>query len=142
MAGEANLVCITRIAGADLSAKQYTAVKQNSSGQVVAAGAGEKALGILQNKPTSGQAATVAVGGVSKWIAGGVVAPDAEVAADADGKAKTAVANTTDTQVGAAADPLLGSYILGRNLTAANSVQNQVIEVLLTHTGASPGTVS
>ncbi len=142
MAGEANLVCITRIAGADLRTKQYYAVKQNSDGEVVLAGAGEKALGILQNAPNENQAATVAVAGISKWVAGGVVAPDAEVAADASGKAKTAVANVTDTQAGSATDPLLGSYILGRNLTLANSADGQVIEVLLTHTGASPGTVS
>lgn len=142
MAGEANLVCITRIAGADLRTKQYYAVKQNSDGEVVVAAAGEKALGILQNAPNENQAATVAVAGISKWVAGGVVAPDADVASDASGKAKTAVANVVDTQAGSATDPVLGSYVLGRNLTLANSADGQIIEVLITHTGATPGTVS
>jgi len=60
-----NSVSIT--AGADLSALQYTFVKLNSSGQVVAATAiGDVVLGVLQNAPTSGKTAEVCVHGVTK----------------------------------------------------------------------------
>lgn len=56
------------IAGADLSAKQFYIVKiDTSTGKVVLTdSAGEKALGVLQNAPTAGQAALVRVFGVSK----------------------------------------------------------------------------
>lgn len=56
---------VSAAAGADLSALQYHFVKLNSSNQVVAAGANEKTLGILQNVPTSGQTARVRVSGLS-----------------------------------------------------------------------------
>jgi hypothetical protein len=59
----------TRPAGADLSSHQYKFVKLNSSGQVViCAAATDKPYGILQNKPTSGQAAEVMKNGLSKMI--------------------------------------------------------------------------
>lgn len=52
------------IAGADLSAKQYTFVKFGSDNKtVVACGGNERSIGILQNKPESGQAAEVALPG-------------------------------------------------------------------------------
>jgi len=41
------------LAGADLSGKQYYSAKLNSSGQIILSGAGENALGILQDKPAS-----------------------------------------------------------------------------------------
>ncbi len=67
-------VKITRVAGADLSALQYTFVKQNSSGQVVAvAAATDVPIGVLQNAPTSGQEAEVLVTGGTKLKAGATV---------------------------------------------------------------------
>lgn len=67
-------VKVTRVAGADLSALQYTFVKQNSSGQVVAvAAATDIPLGVLQNAPTSGQEAEVLVVGGTKLKAGATV---------------------------------------------------------------------
>lgn len=73
-------------AGADLSAKQFYAVKVNSSKAIVLAGAGENALGVLQNDPTSGQAAEVMVVGVSKVKLGATVVAGENVMADAAGK--------------------------------------------------------
>ena len=74
MATEQVLTTITLPAGADLSTHQYKVVKLNSSGQVILmAAASDFPLGILQNKPTSGQAATVVVSGVSKAVAGGSI---------------------------------------------------------------------
>lgn len=55
----------SRLAGADLSAKQYTFVKVDSDGDVVACGDGELAYGILQNAPEQGDVASVMVIGIS-----------------------------------------------------------------------------
>lgn len=59
---------ISRPTAADLSALQYTVVKHNTSEKVVACGANEKSLGILQNKPdgsTNEATAHVRTGGLS-----------------------------------------------------------------------------
>jgi hypothetical protein len=60
----------TLLAGADLSAKQYTFVVANSSSQVVSATAAGDVLGVLQNAPVAGAAAQVMTGGVSKVLVG------------------------------------------------------------------------
>jgi len=63
-------VKVTLVAGADLSALQYTFVKLNSSGQAVAVSAAtDVAIGVLQNKPTSGQEAEVLIIGGTKIVA-------------------------------------------------------------------------
>jgi hypothetical protein len=73
MAGTENLECVSIPAGADLSALQFTAVKYGTGKQVVqAAAATAPIVGILQNKPTSGQTAAVAISGIAKAKAGGV----------------------------------------------------------------------
>jgi hypothetical protein len=66
-------ILITLTAAADLSAKQYNFVKLDANGDVVltdADGTGEIPIGVLQNAPTSGQAATVMIVGISKVEAG------------------------------------------------------------------------
>lgn len=134
-------VNISRPAGADLSTKQYTFVKVNSSGQAVSAAAGEAAIGVLQNEPTSGQTATVQVAGIAKVKAGGNVTAGARVAADADGKAVTATLGRTNTSdAGAAADPLIGSNVMG--IALEGGANNDVIAVLLQPVGAAPTTVA
>lgn len=91
------LQSISLVAGADLSAKQFHVVKVNSSGQAVAANATDVAqVGILQDKPISGVAGSVAVNGVSKAAFGGTVASGAAVTSDANGKI---VAATTGKQI-------------------------------------------
>lgn len=115
MALEQNLVCISRVAGADLSAAQYKFVESNTAGTVtVANAAGEKVLGVVQNDPTSGQVAAVAYQGVSKVVAGGTVAIDADIATDASGRA---VAATT------------GNKIVGRAISGGSV--GEIISVLL-----------
>jgi predicted ribonuclease toxin of YeeF-YezG toxin-antitoxin module len=60
----------TFVAGADLSALQYTFVKLNSSGQVVAvAAATDVPIGVLQNNPASGAEASVTIVGGTKIVA-------------------------------------------------------------------------
>lgn len=74
-------ITITLEAAADLSSNQYNFVKLDANGKAVicvADAAGTIPIGVLQNAPTSGQAATVLVVGISKIEAG--VAMDEGVA--------------------------------------------------------------
>jgi hypothetical protein len=75
-------------AAADLSAKQYHAVKDNGSGAAAAfAAATDAPIGILQNKPAAaGKSCSIAFDGVAKAILGGTVAKGDLVGPDADGK--------------------------------------------------------
>lgn len=91
---------VTMVAGADLSAKQFTFVKMNTTDRtVVSAGDGEAAMGVLVNDPISGGAATVAVRGrvMVEVGTGGLTAGD-NVGIDANGEAVTAA--PTDIKVG------------------------------------------
>jgi hypothetical protein len=116
MANEEAVVCITIEAGGDLSAGQFKFVTLANDGQVdLTASAGGEAIGVLQNKPSAaGRAATVAVYGVTKVIAGDTVAAGAKVQSDASGLAITA----------ASAGHVLGVAITG-------GAVNEVISILL-----------
>lgn len=79
------------ISGADLSAaaKQFTAVVMDTTDDtIVGAGAGAKALGIIQNTPVVGEEASVLMAGLSKVVAGtgGLTAGD-KWTPEADGDA-------------------------------------------------------
>lgn len=83
-------------AGADLSAKKNCFVKFGSDDEsVVAAGAGEETVGILQSSDsTSGRIGEVALqGGGAKLLLGGTVTRGAYLKSDANG---AGVAVTTD----------------------------------------------
>jgi hypothetical protein len=128
-------------AGADLSAKQYFAVKVDT-GQFVLAAAGEDAVGILQNAPVADATAVVRVFGKSTVIAGAQLAIGARIAADANGKAKAAVLGLTNTSdAGGAVDPLLGSHVLGIALTAAGA-DTSPFQALILNVGAFPTTAA
>ena len=106
-------VKVTRVAGADLSALQYTFVKQNSSGQVIAvAAATDIPLGVLQNAPTSGQEAEVLVTGGTKLKAGATITLGTHfILGTTSAGAATPLAAGTDTT----------KYILGAPLATAAS---------------------
>lgn len=92
----------TYIAGADLSAKQWTFVIMNTTDRtVVNATDGQAADGVLINTPESGKAATVVTAGrvMVEVGTGGLTAGDL-VASDANGEAITAA--TADIVVGKA----------------------------------------
>jgi len=92
-------VKVTLVAGADLSAKQYTFVKLNSSGEAVAAAAAtDIPVGVLQNAPTSGQEAEVLVVGGTKIVAGAAIAEGAQIGTSSAGKAVALVAGTDTTK--------------------------------------------
>jgi hypothetical protein len=66
MATEQNLTNISLTTNSDLSAKQYFAVSVTNAGNATLATAAKNCIGFLQNAPTSGQTATVAVSGKTK----------------------------------------------------------------------------
>lgn len=112
---------LSLVAGADLSAKQFYVVKPNSSGLAVAANATDlNQIGVLQNNPANGQAATVRVEGVTKAKAGGNVTAGDRVTSDANG---AIVAATT------------GKQVIGLALTGG--VANDVITVFLSPRGVA-----
>lgn len=89
---------ITLVAGADLSAQQYRAVKVNTSGLAVLANATDlNQIGILQDKPAAGQAGSVRTEGVTKARAGtGPINAGDRVTSDANG---SLIVATTGRQV-------------------------------------------
>jgi hypothetical protein len=110
-------------ASADLSSRQFYIVASSAAGTVTfcatsTGDAATRAIGILQNNPTSGQAANVRILGKSKCYASssGAVAHGARVSASTGGGAQTAST---------------GSWVLGTALTASTGGAGQLIEVLL-----------
>lgn len=90
----------TQVAAADLRALQFTCVKVDSAGKIAAAGTlGEKILGIVQNKPNTGEVAQVGILGVSKAVCGGTVAAGALLMTTTGGVVITA-ATTGSTIIG------------------------------------------
>jgi hypothetical protein len=101
-------VKVTREAGADLSALQYTFVKQNSSSQVVAvAAATDIPIGVLQNAPLSGEEAEILVVGGTKLKAGATITQGTHflIGTTSTGTA-TPLAAGTDTTKYVVASPL------------------------------------
>lgn len=113
-------VKVTLVAGADLSALQYTFVKLNSSGQVAAvSGATDLPIGVLQNAPIAGQEAEVLVVGGTKIKAGAAIGEGAQVGTGATGKAVALVAGTDTTK-----------YVAGTLLTESAADGNIVTAVI------------
>lgn len=97
-------------AAADLSAKQFYAVKITAARAVnLASTGGEGIYGILQNKPPSGEAADVGLIGVTKAIAGGTIAAGDLLMTDTAGKLITAT--STNHAVGQALEAAVANQI-------------------------------
>lgn len=103
--------------GAANAGNQYKLVKVTGAHQVgIVAAVGDAAIGILQNKPQgTGQAATVAIRGVSKAKVDGAISAGAKVYAASDGRVSATATNAT---------------FVGTALDAATAA-NQLIPVLL-----------
>ena len=109
-------------ASADLSAKQYHAVKVSGALTVgLTSAAGEVCLGILQNAPASGYVADVMCSGVSKVISGAAIAAGAKLMAGADGRIITAA--TT------------GSHVIGFALEAAANANEYISAYIIAGSG-------
>jgi len=70
MAFEGSKLTITLPAASDLSAKQYRFVTVDGDGKLALSGDDGNAIGVLQNAPASGEAATIAISGVTKIYIG------------------------------------------------------------------------
>lgn len=103
--------------GSDHGGKQYFFVKVDSSGNAALAGGGtsEVVLGVLQNKPqVAGQAATVAVSGVSRVVLGtGGITAGTAVKVDANGNAVAVGTLATDLAAGVVVGVALKSGAAG-----------------------------
>lgn len=96
---EAGAVDISLPCAADLSGKQYYFVKRDlTTGNIVACGANEQGIGVLQNAPngaTRPDVAQVRVSGVSKLRLAGTVTPQSWVQSDTNG---AGTPNTTNNR--------------------------------------------
>jgi len=116
MAVENFHVDLTFPANADLSTHQYKWVKMATGGKVdICSAITDIPVGILQNKPTANQAASVRVLGVSKLKAGGTITVGSMLGTDAAALGKALVVGDT-TQ-----------YVVGQSIAAA--VVNDVVQV-------------
>jgi len=98
---------------ADLSTKQFHAVKMHSvGGQVAQAGAGELAIGILQDKPDAAlQGVEIEMDGISKAVAGAAVAVGAKLMSNAAGRLITATSGNHVVAIALEAAPSDGAFI-------------------------------
>ena len=85
-------------ANADLSAAQYKFVELAAAGVTVCNAATDKPIGVLQNKPTSGQVAVVVVTGKTKVQADAALTVGTEIGTSADGQADAKVLGTDTTE--------------------------------------------
>lgn len=118
------------IAGADLSARQFHCVKLNASGHAVLSGAGENALGILQDKPGLGQVGAVCGLGKSMAVLGAIVTPGQNLTPDADGRLVPATGNDAVVAVAAesgSAGDICSVYVLSRATSGA--IQKSILSI-------------
>ena len=112
----------TFVAGEDLSSAQFKFVTLESDGQIdLADAAGERALGVLLNKPTSGKAATVAMTGKVMVEAGAAVTAGAEIQTDANGDAIAAASG--DVVMGYALEDAVDGQIFAMELIQGGNVK-------------------
>jgi hypothetical protein len=106
----------TLVAAADLSASQFRFIDIDATGKGAVPGAGGRVVGVRNNKPKSGEAATVVGSGISIVEAGDVVTVGGSVSTD---------------NVGRVVDAATADLIAGIALESA-SAAGQFIAVLLT----------
>lgn len=109
-------------AAVDLTGYQYRCMRASAAGYVNATSetavtslGAQQYLGVLQNKPNTDEAATVAFFGLSKAVAGAAVTENLYV---------------THNQSGQVINAVSGSIVIGRALEAANNA-GEVITVFL-----------
>lgn len=100
-------------AAADLSAKQFYGVKVTAARAVnLVAASTDVPYGVLQNKPTSGQAADVGVFGVTKVACGGTVTAGAKLMFNSSGQAIAWASGAGNTVIGTALEAGVSGQIL------------------------------
>lgn len=110
----------TRVAGADLSAKQYHFVKLDGNGLAVACAAvTDEPVGVLQNDPGLGEEAEIMASGISKLSADSAISIGDELGTSADGQADT-IASGTETTV----------FKVGKALEAASAAAELIAALI------------
>lgn len=108
MAFEERLRSETYVAAADLRTSQYRFVKLDTNGKAIAVAAiTDLPVGILQNKPNTNEAATVALAGVSKIEASAAHAINDLIGVSTNGRALSG--------------PAAGNYIAGRAISSSGA---------------------
>jgi len=106
---------VTFTAAADLRNNQYMFVKLDANGKIVAIAAiTDRAIGILQSDPNTGQDGTVMLCGISLIKAGAAIAAGAQLGHDNTGRSKAIVPGTDTTQ-----------YLYGQVLEASGAANEQ-----------------
>ena len=112
----------TFIAGEDLSSAQFKFVTLEADGQIdLADAAGERVLGVLENQPTAGKAATVYMTGKVMVVAGAAVTAGDEIQTDAAGDAIPAL--TGDVVVGYALEDAVDGQVFAMELIQGGNVK-------------------
>ena len=115
-------ITMTLTAAADLSTHQYKFVEVTAANTVNLVNAvTDRPIGVLLNKPGSGQAATVLLAGVTQVIASGAIAAGRSVGTSAAGLAT--INAGSEAGGGGSANPTVGTTI-----TAAGGA-NEIITV-------------
>ena len=122
----AHAIRTTLVAGEDLSAKQFHFVElDNATGNVTAVnGATDRPVGVLQNSPTSGQAADVLIAGGTKVVAGGTASPGQPVFSNSGASAVTLAFGSTGSAayaVGTFIEPAAAGAITTAVINCANA---------------------
>ena len=86
---------------------------------VLAAAIGAQIYGVLQNKPTTGQAADVAFVGISKAVAGGTITRGDKLMTNASGQLITWTAGSAYAQVGLAQESAVVNQVFSAFLWGA-----------------------
>lgn len=107
-------------ASADLSAKQFHFVKISGAGTVtVCSGATDKPVGVLQNAPTSGQAAEICWHGITKVSSDAALSRGDLIGTSADGQADAKTPGTDTTE-----------YICGQVLVASGAAAGIAVAMI------------
>lgn len=107
-------------AAADLSGKQFYFVKLTAAGQVnVCTAATDKSIGVLQNKPTSGQVAEVTCIGITKVSSDAALSLHDLIGPAADGQADAKVPGTDTTE-----------YVHGQVLVASGAAGELAVALI------------
>ena len=110
---------VSMVANEDLSTAQYKLVNvDGDNGVKLRVAAGAPGVGVLDNKPKSGEHATVVVMGLTRAFAGGTV---------------TAGQFVTSTASGTFTNATSGNYIMGKSITGCAS--GSTFQLLVQHNG-------
>jgi hypothetical protein len=101
----------TLLAGADLSTTGQYLFVVATGGEIVVAGAGASAVGVLNNAPADGQPAEVIVNGVAKVESGAAVTAGAKVMSNGSGQAIAATGTNFVTGIALTASDGIGEII-------------------------------